>query len=90
MKEFWGRVGLFAPINAVLIGLCLLVTNLPKDMCVLYPTLASCFLGVLYEPFYAHKKGKRMDIAGGVGGAWFGPIVIGGIIFAIMLLAKVV
>ena len=86
MKEFFKRAGEFALFNAVLIGLCMLITNLKADMCVLYPTLLSCFLGIPYEFYTAHKEARKVDIAGGIGAAWFGSIVAAGIIFAICLL----
>ena len=90
MKEFFKRVGLFAGINAVLIGLFMLITNLSADMCILYPTLASCFIGIPHEFFKADKEERKPDIAGGIGAAWFGSIGIAAVIFAICLIAGVI
>ena len=85
MKDFWKRAGFFAILNAILMGLFMLITNLPGDMCILYPTLVSCFLGIPHELFMAEKEDRRIDPAGGIGAAWVGAIVIAAIIFVILL-----
>lgn len=87
MKDFIVRAVIFAIINFVLMGTFFLFNRnaAMPDYNIVYGTLVSMVLGFPFEFASAKKRGVRPDVAGGVGAAWFGAILMAAIVFVVLL-----
>ncbi len=88
MKEFYKRVGIFAILNAILIGLSSLVSPLTFDTCVIVCSLFCIVLGFGYELYDSIKKDHKPSMAEMFGASVFGSLVAAFIIVGITLLCK--
>ena len=88
MKEFYKRVGIFAILNAILIGLSSLVSPLTFDTCVIVCSLFCIVLGFGYELYDSIKKDHKLSMAEMFGASVFGSLVAAFIIVGITLLCK--
>ena len=87
MKEFITRAGIFALLNAVIIGTFFVFNRnaAMPDYNIVYGSLVSLLLGLPYEIVTARKAERRPDIAGGWGAAILGALVMAAVIFVILL-----
>lgn len=88
MKEFIQRAGIFAVLNAVLIGLFSLVSPLVFDTCVIVCSLFCITLGFGYELYDSIKKDHKPNMAEMFGVSVFGSLVAAFVIVGITLLCK--
>ena len=88
LDQFVPRAVLFALVNAILIGLVLLLqpSKLSFDNVIIISTLVSIAAGLPFEIIRASKNDRMPDFSGGWGAAIFGSIVAAFIITAIHLL----
>lgn len=92
MKEFITRAGIFAILNAIIIGTFFLFNRnaAMPDYNIVYGSLVSLLLGLPYEIYTSRKAERIPDIAGGWGAAILGSLVMAVIIFVILLCARTI
>lgn len=86
MKDFFKRAGIFAMINALLIGLLKMISILSIDTCIIYCTILSIIAGFAYEIGVAIKNGDKPNLAEMFGASIFGSIVAAFLIYSCVLI----
>ena len=91
MKEFTKRALIFGVLNLILIALLFVFNRKAAmpDYNIVYGTLASLVLAMLYEPYCAIKEDRRPDLEK-FGASIFGSIVAGGVAFVILYAAGII
>ena len=91
MKEFVQRAVMFAILNAVIIGTCVIFNRHAEmpDYNIIYGTLASLLLGIPYEIHTARKQDRRPSVET-FGASVFGVIIMAAVIFVILFIAGVI
>lgn len=91
VKSFGGKTLLFALLNLLLIGIAFMFISLGKytvSNAILFPTLISLFIGIIFEPIYAIVDKHRPRIEN-TSAAVFGTILAGFVVAFILYLCHI-